>query len=105
LGIAHLLLTFYGVVNNRLPIFNSQFSTQNPKLKPAICHNLLGINELKKSRQTTSGRPRFFRSVGKVLTVLHTLGIKTEFTAPAGNGKKQVSMFEMTKLVSGHVKK
>ena len=26
--------------------------------------------------------------LGKVLTVLHTLGIKTEFTAPAGNGKK-----------------
>ena len=26
--------------------------------------------------------------LGKVLTVLHTLGIKTEFTAPAGSGKK-----------------
>ena len=26
--------------------------------------------------------------LGKVLTVLHTLGIKVEFTAPAGNGKK-----------------
>ena len=26
--------------------------------------------------------------IGKVLTVLHTLGIKTEFIAPAGNGKK-----------------
>jgi HTH-type transcriptional regulator/antitoxin HipB len=26
--------------------------------------------------------------LGKVLTVLHTLGIKTEFIAPAGNGKK-----------------
>ena len=26
--------------------------------------------------------------LGKVLTVLHTLGIKVEFLAPAGNGKK-----------------
>jgi y4mF family transcriptional regulator len=26
--------------------------------------------------------------LGKVLTVLHTLGIKVEFIAPAGNGKK-----------------
>jgi HTH-type transcriptional regulator/antitoxin HipB len=26
--------------------------------------------------------------LGKVLTVLHTLGIKTEFIVPAGNGKK-----------------
>jgi y4mF family transcriptional regulator len=26
--------------------------------------------------------------LGKVLTVLHTLGVKTEFTAPAGKGKK-----------------
>ena len=26
--------------------------------------------------------------LGKVLTVLHTLGIKTEFIAPTGNGKK-----------------
>jgi len=26
--------------------------------------------------------------LGKVLTVLHTLGIKTEIIAPAGNGKK-----------------
>ena len=26
--------------------------------------------------------------LGKVLTVLHTLGIKIEFTAPAGNRKK-----------------
>ncbi len=25
---------------------------------------------------------------GKVLTVLHTLGIKTEFIAPVGNGRK-----------------
>jgi y4mF family transcriptional regulator len=28
--------------------------------------------------------------LGKVLTVLHTLGIKTEFIAPAGNGKKVI---------------
>jgi y4mF family transcriptional regulator len=26
--------------------------------------------------------------LGKVLTVLHTLGIKIEFASPAGNGKK-----------------
>ncbi len=26
--------------------------------------------------------------LGKVLTVLHTLGVKTEFIAPAGNGRK-----------------
>ena len=26
--------------------------------------------------------------LGKVLTVLHTLGIKIEFTSPAGNGNK-----------------
>jgi HTH-type transcriptional regulator / antitoxin HipB len=26
--------------------------------------------------------------LGKVLTVLHTLGIKVEFIAPVGNGKK-----------------
>jgi len=26
--------------------------------------------------------------LGKVLTVLHTLGIKTDFIAPASNGKK-----------------
>ena len=26
--------------------------------------------------------------LGKVLTVLHTLGIKVEFTAPAGNGRQ-----------------
>ena len=26
--------------------------------------------------------------LGKVLTVLHTLGIKAEFIAPAGSGKK-----------------
>jgi predicted transcriptional regulator len=26
--------------------------------------------------------------LGKVLTVLHTLGIKIEFIAPPGNGKK-----------------
>ena len=26
--------------------------------------------------------------LGKVLTVLHTLGIKVEFIAPSGNGKK-----------------
>lgn len=26
--------------------------------------------------------------LGKVLTVLHTLGIKTEFTAPASNSQK-----------------
>jgi hypothetical protein len=28
--------------------------------------------------------------LGKVLTVLHTLGIKTEFIAPVGNGKKGI---------------
>ena len=28
--------------------------------------------------------------LGKVLTVLHTLGIKTEFIAPASNGKKGI---------------
>lgn len=26
--------------------------------------------------------------LGKVLTVLHTLGVKAEFIAPAGNGRK-----------------
>ena len=38
------------------------------------------IIELEKGKPTCQ--------LGKVLTVLHTLGIKTEFNAPAGNGRK-----------------
>jgi hypothetical protein len=34
--------------------------TRNPKLKPPICGNLLGINELKKSHQTALGIASIF---------------------------------------------